>query len=119
MDVKRKTCDIRTREKHLFLDIFSTNTYPIALPVRRNSQHRSLLTVVPVTSLLVSTSSSSAKYLPLSFEPFYRMNISHGKQGTFILCPGSFSRKKITRELCSSVVYSSSTVTILSIETSL
>jgi hypothetical protein len=26
MDIKRKTCDIRTRKKHLFLDITSINT---------------------------------------------------------------------------------------------
>jgi hypothetical protein len=48
MDIKRKTRDIRTWKKHLFLDI--SCTYPIALPVHRNPQHRSLLTVVSATS---------------------------------------------------------------------
>jgi hypothetical protein len=48
--IKRKTFDIRTWEKYLFLDISSTNICPIALPVLRNQQHRSLLTVVSATS---------------------------------------------------------------------
>jgi hypothetical protein len=30
MDIKRKTCDIQTWEKHLFLDISSTNTDTLA-----------------------------------------------------------------------------------------
>jgi hypothetical protein len=29
MDIKRKTCDIRTWKKHLFLDISSTNIYTL------------------------------------------------------------------------------------------
>jgi hypothetical protein len=49
MDIERKTCDLRTWKRHLFLDI-SSNTCHIALPVRRNLQNRSLLTVVSVTS---------------------------------------------------------------------
>jgi hypothetical protein len=59
MDVRRKTCDIRTWEKHLFLDISSSRS--VALPVRRNPQHRSLLTVVISqfrTSVLTSLSSA-------------------------------------------------------------
>jgi hypothetical protein len=36
-DIDYKTCDIRTWKKHLFLDIFSTNICPIALPVHRNA----------------------------------------------------------------------------------
>jgi hypothetical protein len=46
MDIKRKTCDIRIWKKKTYLDVSST----IALPVRRNSQHRNLLTVVSATS---------------------------------------------------------------------
>jgi hypothetical protein len=55
MDIKRKTCDIRTREKHLFLDISSTGIdtlVPIALPARPNPQHRNILSI----RALVSTS---------------------------------------------------------------
>jgi hypothetical protein len=53
MDIKRETCDIWTcgGERNLY---FSTHqhwyTCPIALPVRRNPQHKSLLTVVSATS---------------------------------------------------------------------
>jgi hypothetical protein len=43
MDIKRKTRDIRTWKKNLFLDMSSTN---IVLSVRQNLLHRSLLTVV-------------------------------------------------------------------------
>jgi hypothetical protein len=48
MEVKHKICDIQIREKHLFLDMSSTNvnTSPIALPMRRNPQHKSTLTFV-------------------------------------------------------------------------
>jgi hypothetical protein len=51
MDIKRKTYDTRTwKKKHLFLEISSTTDCPIALRLRRNPQHRSLLTVVSATS---------------------------------------------------------------------
>jgi hypothetical protein len=53
MYIKYKTCDIRAWKKHLFLDISSTNIdtlVPLLLPVRRNPQHRNILTVVSVTS---------------------------------------------------------------------
>jgi hypothetical protein len=41
MDINRKTCDIRTWKSNLFLDISSVNIGPlVALPVRRNPQHR-------------------------------------------------------------------------------
>jgi hypothetical protein len=52
MHVKYKICDILNLEKYLFLYILSTNidNCPFALPVRRNPQHRSLLTVVSATS---------------------------------------------------------------------
>jgi hypothetical protein len=51
MDIKRKICDIQTWKKHLFLNISSTNTCPIALPVHCNPQHRIILTVVSATSI--------------------------------------------------------------------
>jgi hypothetical protein len=53
MDIKRETCDIQTWEKAFtFRHILHQHWYtcPIALPVRRNQQHRSLLTVVSATS---------------------------------------------------------------------
>jgi hypothetical protein len=49
MDIKRKECDIRTWKEHLFPDIFSTNIETF-VPVRRNPQHRCLLTVASATS---------------------------------------------------------------------
>jgi hypothetical protein len=51
MDIKRKTCDIRTWNffsRHILHQYWYT--CPIALPVRRNQQHRSLLTVVSAIS---------------------------------------------------------------------
>jgi hypothetical protein len=49
MDIKRKTCDIWNRKKtFISRHILHQHWYtcPIALPVRRNPQHRSLLTIV-------------------------------------------------------------------------
>jgi hypothetical protein len=49
IDIKRKTYDIGTRiSRHILHQHWYT--CPIALPVRRNPQHRSLLTVVSATS---------------------------------------------------------------------
>jgi hypothetical protein len=67
---------IRTwKKKHVFWPTFHQHwyTWPIALPVRRNPQHWSLLTVVSATS--VSTCTSSAKCL---------QHTSHCKQETFL-----------------------------------
>jgi hypothetical protein len=54
MDIKRKTCDIWKWKKKTFIfrHILSQHWYtcPIALPICRNPQHRSLLTVVSATS---------------------------------------------------------------------
>jgi hypothetical protein len=53
LDIKRKTCDIQTWKKKAFISwhILHQHWYtcPIALPVRRNQQRGSLLTVVSVT----------------------------------------------------------------------
>jgi hypothetical protein len=76
MDIKRKTRDIRTWKKKTFtsLHILHQQSYlcPIALPVGRNPQHRSLSHLL--TS--VSTSSSSENRLPPSCEPLYATNTS-------------------------------------------
>jgi hypothetical protein len=42
MDIKRKTCDIRTREKHLFLDISSTNIHTLVSSVCQCVETRSI-----------------------------------------------------------------------------
>jgi hypothetical protein len=108
MDITCKIRDIRTWEKdvYVFLDISSTNTdnaCPIALPVRLNPQHRSLLSLISVTS-------SSAKCLPPSCEPLYATNRSHREQNIFlyeyslkcVLLP----TKKRTTERCVSIIHS-------------
>jgi hypothetical protein len=122
-DMKCKTCDIRTWKRH-----FSTYlhqhwyTYPISLQVRRNPQHRSLLTVVSVTC--------AAPFQLLGrqcnvCEPLYATDTSHSKQETFlyeyilhwVLLPTGEPQNRM-RELCSSVVHPSSTVDIWATETS-
>jgi hypothetical protein len=53
MDIKRKTCDIQNWNKiFISLHILHQHWYtcPIALPLRRNPQHISVLTVVSATS---------------------------------------------------------------------
>jgi hypothetical protein len=63
------------------------------------------------------------KRLPLSSEVLYSTNTSHRKQKTFLyeypLHRVLFPTKKRTTECCFLVVHSSSTVTILTTETSL
>jgi hypothetical protein len=87
IDMKRKTRDIRTWQKHLFLDISSTYIDK-HLPVRRSPQHGSILTVVSATS--------APPFKPLrhkwnvchvsrpSCEPLYMANTSLHKQETFL-----------------------------------
>jgi hypothetical protein len=80
MDIKRKTCGIRTwKKKHLFLDISSTNTDTIivALPVRRNPQHGSLFDYcLSHFRTTVSTFFSSARRLPPRRDRFTRQTLS-------------------------------------------
>jgi hypothetical protein len=61
-------------------------TCPIALLVRRNRQHRSLLTVVSTTSVppFQPLRHQRAKRLPVTCEPLYATNTSHRKQETFL-----------------------------------
>jgi hypothetical protein len=91
MDVKRKTFDIRTWEK-----TFSTRhilqqhwyTCPIALPVRRNPQYRSLVSVVSAISAPPSHHLRLSNVLERisgpRCEPLYTTNTSHRKQETFL-----------------------------------
>jgi hypothetical protein len=102
-------------------------TCPIALPVRRNLQHRSLLSVVSATF----TSSFQLPHLKNvchiswpSCVPLYTTNTSYRKQETFlyeyplqwVLLP---TKNKRTTERCCLVVHSSRTVAILTTEASL
>jgi hypothetical protein len=80
MDIKRKTCDIRTWKKHLFLDISSTNIDTVVLLLYQcveSPQHRSLLTVVSAIS-------------PPPFQPLrHQLNACHPVLNRF-------TRKKIS-----------------------
>jgi hypothetical protein len=76
MDINRKICHIRTWERHLGSQhILHQHCYtrPIVLPVRRNPQHRSFSHF----RTSVSTSSSSAKRLPLFLTQLW--NVLRGK----------------------------------------
>jgi hypothetical protein len=53
MDIKRRTCDIRTWKTPLFLDISSNNIdtlFLVSLSLRRNPQHKSISTAVSATT---------------------------------------------------------------------
>jgi hypothetical protein len=99
MDIKRKTFDIRTWKNHLFLNISSTNidTRPIALPMHRNPQHRSLLNKpLPHFHLnlfvINETFATKAAISHSSYEQLCEVNTSHHKQETFLydLCTETF-----------------------------
>jgi hypothetical protein len=74
-------------KKHLFLDISSTNIDTL-VPMRRNPQHRSLLTAVSDTSTPGRASSAAFERpwenLSTRCEPLYATNTSHFKQETFL-----------------------------------
>jgi hypothetical protein len=100
MHIKRKTCDIRIRKKHLFLDISSTNneyTCPIALPVRRNPQHRNLFDCcLSHFRTSDSMSSSLAERLPPSCELLSATLLTANRNHFYmnILCTESFCPQK-------------------------
>jgi hypothetical protein len=112
-DIKRKTCDIRTWKKHLFFDISSTNidnTCPHRFTsASEPSAWKSSDCCLSHFHTSVSSSSPSAKRLSPSYEPLYATDTSHRKQ----------EKKNRTTQRCSSLVYPSSTVAILTTETSL
>jgi hypothetical protein len=120
MDTKRNICDIWTWEKHLFLDISSINndTRPISLPVRRNPQHRNLSTVVSATS--ASRHQRNVCHPVVNRFTQQALPTLNRKHFPMIsLCIESFSLPpKRATERCSSLVHSSSTVAILTTETS-
>jgi hypothetical protein len=59
-------------------------TCPTALPVRRNLQHRSILTVVAATSRPLRLSNIFERIPGPSCEPIYATNTSHREQETFL-----------------------------------
>jgi hypothetical protein len=76
----KKSCISRHIHQH-------RHTCPIALPMRRNSQHRSLLAVVTATSeppfQRLRHQRSVRRVRRPSCEPLYTRNTSHYKQETF------------------------------------
>jgi hypothetical protein len=87
MDMKRKTCDIRTWKNHLFPDISSTYTDTLVPSLYQCVETRSIEVFSLFSQPLphpVSISSSSAKHLPPTCEPFYATDTSHRKQETFL-----------------------------------
>jgi hypothetical protein len=83
MDIKRKTSDIRTWEKHLFLDISSSNSDTLIPSLYQCVETRSLevfsLLSEPLPrfrfNLFIVSETS-----PSSFEPLYATNTSNRKQ---------------------------------------
>jgi hypothetical protein len=127
MDMKRKTSDIRNWEKHLFLNISSTNSDTLVTSLYQRVETRS----IQVFCLFSAT--STPPFQPLR----HQRNVCHPVVNRFtrhtlptviskhffmnILCfePFAHKKKKETTELCSLVVHSSSTVAILTNATSL
>jgi hypothetical protein len=65
MDIKRKTCDIRTWKKHLFRDIFSTNIDTLAPSAYQCVETRSK----EVFSLLYQPLSAPGRSSSATFQP--------------------------------------------------
>jgi hypothetical protein len=130
MDIKHEICDILTwGEKHLFLDMSSTNTdtlVPIALPTCRNPQDNSLLTLClshfrAWSGIICDFRKSSREFLDPVVNRFTRqtllgVNMKHFV--TNILFIESFCPQERITKRCSSVIYSSP-VAILTTETTL
>jgi hypothetical protein len=91
MDIKRKTCDIRTREETIISrHILHQHryTFHIVFPVLRNPQYRSILTVVSAIPHLRSNLFVISETFSTKTESFYATNTSHRKQITFLYeCP--------------------------------
>jgi hypothetical protein len=102
MDMKHKTCYIRTCvETFISRHILHQHWYncPIALPVLRNPQHRSFLTIVSATSALplqplFFISETSATFLDPAVNRYTRQTLPTVNRKHFfmnILCIESFS----------------------------
>jgi hypothetical protein len=108
IDIKRKTCDIRTWKKHLFLDISSTNIDTLVPSLYQCVRH-----LLRLSNVLERISRPSR-------EPLYATNTSNREQEIFLYgytLHRVFAHKESTTEFCSSVVYTSSAVAILTTET--
>jgi hypothetical protein len=92
---------------------------PIALPVRQNSQHRSLLTVVSATSappfqpLRHQRNICHTVVNRFTWQTLPTVNRKHSLWISFALSPCIDKKKERATERYSSVVHSSSTVAIL------
>jgi hypothetical protein len=105
MDIKCKACDIRTWRRtfisrHILLQ--HCYTWPIALRVRRNPQHRSLFDCcLSHFRTSVSTSSSSAKCLLRRLNRFRRQTLPTENRKHFfmnILCTESLCSQKARKK---------------------
>jgi hypothetical protein len=101
MDIKRETCDIPTWGKtFISRHILHQHWYtcPIAVTVRRNPQHRSLLTVIPATSappfqpLPRQRNFCRPVVNPFTWQTLPTINKKHFSMN--ILCIGSFCSQK-------------------------
>jgi hypothetical protein len=105
--VNRSQMDMKHKTYEYFIKTFISRhilhqhwyTFTIALPVRRNPQHRNLFDCcLSHFRTSVSTSSSSAKRLPVSCEPLYATNTSHRKQEIFhtgCFCPRIIAQQNV------------------------
>jgi hypothetical protein len=75
-------------QKNIYFSTYHPPTFwytcPIALPVHRNPQHRSLLTVVSAITAPPFQSLLHQRNVYIKVEPFYATNTSQHKQETFI-----------------------------------
>jgi hypothetical protein len=130
MDIKHKTCDIRSWKKHLLLDIRSTNYIPLShsfTGVSKPTARKSFDCCLSHFRIFISSSATFRTSLREFLDPdanrFTRKTLPTVNRKHFfmsILCIESFCpQKQSTTQHCSSVGHSSSMVTILTTETSL
>jgi hypothetical protein len=130
MDIKRKTCDIETWGKHLFLGISSTNIDTLVPSLYQCVETRSIEVFWLLSQSLphmvghhLELSNLLERICRPSCEPLYATNTSYRKQETLLYEYPSNSALlhtiKSTTERSSSVVHTSSTDVILTTETPL
>jgi hypothetical protein len=130
MDIKRKTCDIRIWEKHLSIDMSSTNIDTLVPSLYQCVETRSIevfwLLSQPLPHLrfnLFVTSETFATFLDPVGNSFTRQILPTVKTEHLFMnisfIESFCSQKKSVTELCSSVVHSSSTVAVLTTKTKL
>jgi hypothetical protein len=128
MDIKRKTCDIWAWKKHSFFDRPSTNIDIFVPSLYLRAETRSIevfwILYQPLSHLVGHHLRLSNVLERISWpycEPLYATDTSHRKHDTFLLTSFaiSLSVHKSATERSSSVLHSSSTVAILTTETSL